>query len=66
MGQSELTKIVLLSLGAILCAVFLADIWLIASRGEQASVSNTVRELARQYPVIPFAAGALVAHLFRF
>jgi len=30
------------------------------------SLSGRLRELARLYPVIPFVAGGLIAHLFGF
>ena len=66
MSSSELNKMVLLVLAAAACALFLFDAWLVASRGNEFSVSAMVNRLAREYPALPFGAGLLVAHLFRF
>jgi len=53
----------LLALGIIISIV---DAYLILEHGRAASLSHRLRELARENPVLPFAAGCLIAHLFGF
>ena len=52
----------------IVCAIVLSvvDGYLLLYGDEGSSISGQVRLLARQYPVIPFAAGCMIAHWFGF
>lgn len=47
-------------------AVAVVDGYLILHGGPDAALSGRIRQIGRAYPVVPFAAGCLVAHLFGF
>jgi len=47
-------------------ALAIIDGYLVLEQGHDASISARLRTIARNYPAVPFAAGALVAHLFGF
>jgi len=60
-----MNEVTALLLGLVLLLVGLYDIWL-SFRGESQTISSLVQHWSRLYPALPFAAGALVAHLFGF
>ena len=55
------TQVTLLTVAALFGAY---DIWAIATAGYDASVSVVVLDWSRRAPVLPFAVGVLVGHLF--
>lgn len=65
MQQVDLNKLVLLTLSIVAALLLVLDAWIIASHGEDSSISATINRLAKQYPALPFATGMLVAHLFK-
>ena len=57
----NLTITVLVSVAVLL---LMYDIFVIARYGVKQSISYVVYSLSRQYPIIPFAFGFLMGHLF--
>lgn len=57
----NLTLSVVLGFSLILIAY---DIWVIIKRGVDQSISWQMYQIAKAYPVIPFALGVLMGHLF--
>ena len=57
------TALAVLVLGiCFVVAVF--DLWAVTVYGPQATLSSAAYNASRQYPIIPFAVGVLVGHLF--
>jgi hypothetical protein len=61
MTSITITRYVLLLVTA---ALVLYDIWVYYYGGEQATISNVIRNDSRDFPIVPFLIGALCAHLF--
>lgn len=40
------------------------DIFALVKGGIQATISRNLIELSKQYPIIPFAVGLLIGHLY--
>lgn len=51
-----------LVLSAIVVIAF--DVWTMVKRGADTTVSWTLYSVAQKYPVVPFAIGMLMGHLF--
>jgi hypothetical protein len=49
-------------LAAVLVVAF--DLYAYAAHGVHATLSRTVWENAKEYPIIPFSVGVLIGHLF--
>ena len=60
MAPSEITA---LGLVVVLALVGVYDAWTIILNGYESSVTHVVRNAAREWSVIPFALGALIAHI---
>lgn len=57
----DLTGILIL---ATIVAALAYDLYAYRRSGGQATISNWVREMSRDWPIIPFLAGVLAGHLF--
>ena len=51
-------------LGALLIAIIAWDIYLALNDAPMDTISEQIRELSRQYLIIPFAAGVVCGHWF--
>ena len=64
MQPEAIAKSLILAIGVLVALVGVADIWLSVRFSADASITSTVRQLATNYPSIPFAVGVLMGHLF--
>jgi hypothetical protein len=62
MKPQELTALVL---AVIIASIGVYDVWALYAKGPPATVSAVINAAAKEWPLIPFCAGLLAAHLFR-
>ena len=51
-------------LAVVLAAVGIVDVWLGTVYGMEYTITAVIRVASQQWPIIPFAVGCLVGHLF--
>jgi len=64
MGSLAANQVTAFLLVVLLAVVGVYDAWVGITQGYGATVTSVVREFSSRWTVIPFAVGALVAHLF--
>ncbi len=57
----NITKVLLL---IVLAALVGYDVWVMATVGQDASISKTIIDWGLNYPMVPFAFGVLIGHFF--
>lgn len=57
-------NITLSFIGIVVVAIAVFDVWIIAKKGKQESISAHIIRLSHQYPSIPFLVGFVAGHLF--
>lgn len=57
-------KLTIAVVGALLVVMFAFDIWTLAMRGYNTTISWTIYEMAKGWPAIPFVFGFFAGHLF--
>lgn len=51
-------------IGVVIVAIAAFDVWVIAKKGKQESISAHIIRMSHQYPSIPFLVGFVAGHLF--
>lgn len=46
------------------CVITMFDIWQLATKGIDATISKLLMQAAHRWPIIPFALGVVCGHLF--
>jgi hypothetical protein len=57
-------KVTLIGCGVIVGLIILFDVVMLILGGDSATVSAVIYNTAKEYPVIPFAVGFAMSHLF--
>lgn len=60
--QAQIAGTLFLAAALIACGIF--DVWVLIEGRGNLTVSALVRAFAKEYPVLPFAGGMLMGHLF--